>query len=139
MAAVQLVVEDDRIAAHLRGSGTHLGMFGGVSPTRWHANVAEFVIYRVVNGLITEASSSADNRELLARLDATGVRHPQSNSGNVIMHIIGVKPASCSRCRIAEKLNLFHGTRRMQGWSGLSLPQICKVATSSTFVVSGCS
>ncbi len=65
---IQLVVEDDRIAAHLRGSGTHLGMFGGVSPTRWHANVAEFVIYRVVNGLITEASSSADNRELLARL-----------------------------------------------------------------------
>lgn len=65
---VQLVVEDDRIAAHLRGIGTHLGLFGGVFPSRWHANVAEFVIYRVVNGRVTEASSSADNRELLARL-----------------------------------------------------------------------
>lgn len=65
---IQLVVEDDRLAAHLRGSGTHLGAFGGIAPTRWHANVAEFAIYRVTNGRITEFSGSTDNRQLLAQL-----------------------------------------------------------------------
>jgi predicted ester cyclase len=65
---IQLVVEDDRLAAHLRGSGTHLGAFGGIAPTRWHANVAEFAMYRVKNGRIAEFSGSTDNRQLLAQL-----------------------------------------------------------------------
>ena len=44
---IQLLVEDDRIAAHLRGSGTHVA-------TRKHVNVAEFGFYRVVNGRVVE-------------------------------------------------------------------------------------
>lgn len=56
---IQLLVEDDRIAAHLRGSGTHSGAFLGIAPTRRHVNVAEFAMYRVANGRITEFSGSS--------------------------------------------------------------------------------
>jgi predicted ester cyclase len=62
---IQLVVEDDRVAAHLRASGTHLGPFRGIAPTRRHANVAEFAMYRVTNRRIAE-SSGTDPIELLA-------------------------------------------------------------------------
>ncbi|MCR2812917.1 ester cyclase [Microbacterium sp. zg.Y1084] len=64
---IQLVVEDDRVAAHLRGSGTHQGTFRGIAPTRRHVNVAEFAFCRVANGRIVEASGSGDT-ELLAQL-----------------------------------------------------------------------
>ncbi|CAH0207665.1 hypothetical protein SRABI76_02180 [Microbacterium oxydans] len=55
---IQLIVEDDRIAAHLRGSGTHLGPFRGIAATRRRVNVAEFAMLRVVNGRVTEYSGS---------------------------------------------------------------------------------
>lgn len=64
---IQLVVEDDRVAAHLRGSGTHLGRYRDVAPTRRHVNVAEFAFYRVVGGRIVEFSGT-DPVELLAAL-----------------------------------------------------------------------
>ena len=67
---IQLVIEEDRIAAHLRASGTHLGVFRGIAPTRRHANVAEFAFYRVTKGRITELSGTADNVKLLAQLSA---------------------------------------------------------------------
>ena len=67
---IQLVVEEDRVAAHLRGTGTHLGVFRGIPATRRHANVAEFAIYRVTNGRITEFSGTADHVELLSQLRA---------------------------------------------------------------------
>ena len=51
---IQLVVEEDRIAAHLRASGTHTGTFDGVAPTRRHLNVAEFGFYRLAGGRIVE-------------------------------------------------------------------------------------
>jgi predicted ester cyclase len=57
---IQLVIEDDRIAAHLRGSGTHAGPYLGVGPTRRHVNVAEYAMYRVANGQITEFTGSSD-------------------------------------------------------------------------------
>lgn len=65
---IQLLVEDDRLAVHLRASGTHLGAFRGIAPTRRHVNVAEFAMYRVANGRITEYSGTADHVELLAQL-----------------------------------------------------------------------
>jgi predicted ester cyclase len=68
---IQLIVEDDRIAAHLRGSGTHLGVFRGVAATRRHANVAEFAMYRLASGRIVEYSGSDTDRELLAQLGRT--------------------------------------------------------------------
>lgn len=67
---IQLVVEDDRIAAHLRASGTHTGVFRGIAPTRRHVNVAEFVFSRVQRGRITEVSGTTDRVELLAQLVA---------------------------------------------------------------------
>jgi predicted ester cyclase len=66
---IQLVVEEDRIAAHLRASGTHVGVFRGIALTRRHVNVAEFAMYRVTNGRITELSGTTDV-ELLAQLSA---------------------------------------------------------------------
>jgi predicted ester cyclase len=67
---IQLVVEEDRLAAHLRASGTHLGTFRGIAATRRHANVAEFAMYRVAHGRIAEFSGSADHLELLTQLRA---------------------------------------------------------------------
>lgn len=64
---IQLIVEDDRLAVHLRGSGTHLGEYRGIAPTRRHANVAEFAMYRVTGGRIIE-SSGTDDVELLDQL-----------------------------------------------------------------------
>ena len=69
---IQLVVEDDRIAAHLRAGGTHTGAFHGIAPTRRHVNVAEFGFFRVVKGRVVEYSGTADNAELAALL--TGAR-----------------------------------------------------------------
>lgn len=66
---IQLVVEEDRIAAHMRASGTHTGRYRGVAPTGRHVNVAEFAFYRLVNGRITEFSGSED-AELRAQLSA---------------------------------------------------------------------
>lgn len=65
---VQLVVEDDRIAAHLRAGGTHRGVFRGIPATRRHVNVAEFAMYRLAGGRIVEFSGMADDLELLTRL-----------------------------------------------------------------------
>ncbi|MGC5170512.1 ester cyclase [Micromonospora sp. DT81.3] len=67
---IQLIVEDDRLAAHVRASGTHLGPFLGIAPTRRHANVAQFGMYRVTNGRITEFSGTTGDVELLAQLRA---------------------------------------------------------------------
>lgn len=65
---IQLIVEDDRIAAHLRGSGTHTGAFRGIAATRRHVNVAEFSMYRVASARIAEFTGTTDHVELLAQL-----------------------------------------------------------------------
>ena len=65
---IQLLAEEDRIAVHLRGSGTHLGPFQGIAPTRRHANVAEFAMYRVTNRRISESSGSDSAFELRDQL-----------------------------------------------------------------------
>jgi predicted ester cyclase len=64
---IQLIVEDDRIAAHLRASGTHVAAYGGIPPARRHANVVEFAMLRVVGGRIVETTGSTDD-ELRAQL-----------------------------------------------------------------------
>jgi predicted ester cyclase len=65
---IALVVEGDRVAAHLRGRGTHRGPFRGVAATGRHVNVAEFAFYRVERGRITEFAGTADDAELMAQL-----------------------------------------------------------------------
>lgn len=64
---IQVVVEEDRIATHVRGSGTHLGDYRGTRPTRRHVNVPEFAIYRVVNGRIAEFTGT-DDEALVAQI-----------------------------------------------------------------------
>ena len=53
---IQLLVEEDRLAVHLRASGTH-------SRTGRHVNVAEFGFYRVVKGRVVEYSGTAEYAE----------------------------------------------------------------------------
>lgn len=57
---IQVVAEDDRIAAHLRAGGTHTGVWRGVSPTRRHVNVAEFLFLRVTAGRVVAVTGSGD-------------------------------------------------------------------------------
>jgi predicted ester cyclase len=64
---IQLVVEEDRLAAHLRASGTHLGTFHGIPATRRHVNVAEFGFYRLAGGRVADYTGSATDA-LLARI-----------------------------------------------------------------------
>jgi predicted ester cyclase len=64
---IQLIAEDDRLAVHVRGSGTHLGVFAGIDPTRRRVNVAEFAMYRLAGGRIVE-STGTEPFELLAQL-----------------------------------------------------------------------
>jgi predicted ester cyclase len=66
---IQLVVEEDRIAAYLRASGTHNGVFRGIAPTGRHVNVAEFGFFRVENGFVSEVTGSTVS-ELLREISA---------------------------------------------------------------------
>jgi predicted ester cyclase len=67
---IRLVVEDDRIAAHLRVRGTHRGVHLGVPATGRHVNWAEFGFYRIVGGRIVEYAGAADGADLLEQLTA---------------------------------------------------------------------
>jgi predicted ester cyclase len=64
---IHIVVEDDRLAVHVRGSGTHQGAYRGIAATRRHVNVAEFAIYRVAKGRIVEFAGLAENLEAQLR------------------------------------------------------------------------
>jgi predicted ester cyclase len=66
---IQLVTEEDRIAAHLRASGTHTGTFRGIAPSRRHVNVAEFGFFRVTGGLVTEFTGSGTD-ELVGQISS---------------------------------------------------------------------
>jgi predicted ester cyclase len=61
---IQLLVEDDRLAVHLRGGGTHTGLFAHVAPTRRRVSIASFAMYRVEHGVITEASGTDDAAQI---------------------------------------------------------------------------
>lgn len=64
---IQLVAENDRIAVHLRGAGTHMAAFRGIPPTRRHVNIAEFAMLRVERGVVTEHTGTG-RHEILAQL-----------------------------------------------------------------------
>lgn len=65
---IQVLVEDDRIAVHLRGSGAHAGVFGGLAPTRRRVSIASFAMYRIAQGRIVEASGTDDAEAIRAAL-----------------------------------------------------------------------
>ena len=62
------VVEDDRIAVHLRAGGTHRGAFRGILATGRHVSIAEFGIYRIADGRVAEVVGTADDDALAAQL-----------------------------------------------------------------------
>ncbi|OZD50159.1 ester cyclase [Rhodococcus sp. 06-1477-1B] len=61
---IQLIVEDDRIAVHLRGGGTHTGPFAHRTATRTRVSIASFAMYRVQHGVIVEASGTDDAAQI---------------------------------------------------------------------------
>lgn len=63
---IQIVVEEDRFAVHLRGSGTHTGTFRHLPPTRRRVSIAAFAMYRVTRGRIVEASGTDDAEAIRA-------------------------------------------------------------------------
>lgn len=65
---IQVIVEDDRLAVHLRGAGTHTGTFRHAAPTRRRVNIASFAMYRLTRGRIAEASGTDDAEQVLAQL-----------------------------------------------------------------------
>lgn len=65
---IQVIVEDDRIAAHLRGSGTHTAAFHHLTPTRRRVNIASFAMLRLARGRIVEASGTDDAEQITALL-----------------------------------------------------------------------
>lgn len=65
---IAVVVEGDRLAAHLRTRGTHRGDFHGVRPTGRHIGIAAFGFYRIAGGRVTEYAGTGDDAALLAQL-----------------------------------------------------------------------
>ncbi|MDF2991596.1 MAG: putative ester cyclase [Microbacterium sp.] len=65
---IQLIVEDDRIAVHLRGSGTHTATFRHLAATRRRVNIAAFAMYRLSRGVIVEASGTDDAEQVRAQV-----------------------------------------------------------------------
>ncbi|MFJ4036687.1 ester cyclase [Microbacterium sp. NPDC090007] len=63
---IQVLVEDDRLAVHLRGGGTHTGPFALVPATRRRVNIAAFAMYRLERGRIVEATGTDDAAQLRA-------------------------------------------------------------------------
>jgi predicted ester cyclase len=66
---IDLIAEGERVAAHFRCSGTHLGEWMGHPPTgrRFH-DVDEIYIFRVRNGRLTGATGVEDNMARMRQL-----------------------------------------------------------------------
>ena len=71
MEIIDLIAEGEKVAAHFRCSGTHLGEWMGHPPTgRRFQDVDEIYIFRVSNGKLAGASGVEDN---LARMRQLGL------------------------------------------------------------------
>jgi predicted ester cyclase len=69
MEIVDLVAEDDKVAAHFKCSGTHLGEWRGVAPTgRRFEGVDEIYIFRVLDGKLQSATAVEDNLSRMRQL-----------------------------------------------------------------------
>ena len=65
---IQLLVEDDRLAVHLRGGGTHTGVFAHIAATRRRVSIASFAMWRVDHGRIAEARGTDDAAQIRAAI-----------------------------------------------------------------------
>ena len=69
MKIVELVAEEEKVAAHFRCSGTHLGEWMGRPPSgRRFQDVDEIYIFRVRNGKLTDATGVEDNLSRMRQL-----------------------------------------------------------------------
>ena len=69
MEIVDLVAEEEKVAAHFRCSGTHLGEWMGRPPSgRRFQDVDEIYIFRVRNGKLTDATGVEDNLSRMRQL-----------------------------------------------------------------------
>jgi predicted ester cyclase len=69
MEIVDLVADSEKVAAHFRCSGTHLGEWMGHPPTgRRFQDVDEIYIFRVADGKLAGAFGVEDNRRRMRQL-----------------------------------------------------------------------
>jgi predicted ester cyclase len=69
MEIVDVVAEEEKVAAHFRCSGTHLGEWMGRPPSgRRFQDVDEIYIFRVRNGKLTGATGVEDNLSRMRQL-----------------------------------------------------------------------
>ncbi len=69
MEIVELIAEEDRVVAHFRCSGTHLGDWLGVPATgRRFEGVDEIYIFRIREGKLVGAAGVEDNLSRLRQL-----------------------------------------------------------------------
>jgi predicted ester cyclase len=68
----QLIAEDDKVVAFVRGYGTQVGELLGVRPTAKMITTAGIVIFRLGEGKIVERWSVVDNHGLLRELTEGG-------------------------------------------------------------------
>jgi predicted ester cyclase len=72
MEIVDLVADRDKVAAHFRCSGTHLGEWMGHPPAGRHFdNVDEIYIFRVTGGKLASAFGVEDNLRRMRQLGLT--------------------------------------------------------------------
>jgi predicted ester cyclase len=64
----QLLVDGDRLAAHLHDTGTHRGEYLGVPGTGRRVTAEEYAFYRLRDGRIAEVWGTADNLALLRQM-----------------------------------------------------------------------
>lgn len=64
----QLLVDGDRLAAHLHDTGTHHGEYLGVPGTGRPVTTEEYAFYRLRDGRIAEVWGTADNLALLRQM-----------------------------------------------------------------------
>jgi predicted ester cyclase len=73
MEIVDLVAEEEKVAAHFRCSGTHLGEWMGRPPSgRRFQDVDEIYIFRVRDGKLTDATGVEDNLSRMRQLGLDG-------------------------------------------------------------------
>ena len=71
MEIVELIAEGEKVVAHFRCSGTHLGEWLGVPPTgRRFEKVTEVYIFQICDGRLVSALGVEDN---LSRLSQLGI------------------------------------------------------------------
>ncbi len=65
---VDMVAEGDKVVIRLEARGTHKGVYAGIEPTGRRVLYKALIMYRVVDGKLTEAWSNADDWGLVEQL-----------------------------------------------------------------------